>query len=183
MKKLYFIIILFTLGTIACMPSKKKQIENISRLEKSVGYIGPGESGNKKAVELITAYQKYASDYPSDTLSPAYLFKMAELQVHAVSPQEAINTLDRIRKDFPDYRKVPECLFLTGFFYENNLNDLDKAKRIYREFLEKYPDHYFAKDARVLIQNLGKSPEELVKEFEARNDSGEADAKKEQKNK
>ena len=50
--------------------------------------------------------------------------------------------------------------------YENYLGDLDNAKMIYLEFLEKYPDNEFADDAEISIQNLGKSPEELIRQFE-----------------
>ena len=50
--------------------------------------------------------------------------------------------------------------------YENNLGDLNAAKSIYEQFLEKYPDDEFADDAAVSIKNLGKTPEELIKEFE-----------------
>jgi len=41
------------------------------------------------------------------------------------------------------------------------------------EFLEKYPDSDFADDARISLQNLGKSPEELIKELEERVEKGE----------
>jgi TolA-binding protein len=57
-------------------------------------------------------------------------------------------------------------MFLKAFVYEDQLHDLNKAKKYYEEFLEKYPDSDFADDARISLQNLGKSPEELIKEFE-----------------
>jgi inosine/xanthosine triphosphate pyrophosphatase family protein len=37
---------------------------------------------------------------------------------------------------------------------------------IYELFLQKYPDNDFADDARISIENLGKTPEELIKQFE-----------------
>ncbi len=57
-------------------------------------------------------------------------------------------------------------MFLKGYVYENDLRDLETAKKIYEEFLVKYPDDEFADDAEISIKNLGKSPEELIKEFE-----------------
>lgn len=166
------LLALMTVFLVACGPSSQKQSKKIAVMEKSLVEASKGMLNKQKAIELINVYQGFASSYPADTLTPVYLFKMAELQMQAVSPQEAILSLDRIRKEYPEFRKAPECLFLKGFIYENNLNDLNKARRYYNEFLEKYPNHYFAKDAKVLIQNLGKSPEELVKEFEAKKGEG-----------
>jgi tetratricopeptide (TPR) repeat protein len=57
-------------------------------------------------------------------------------------------------------------LFLKGYVYENNLGRLDKAKAIYEEFLQKYPDNDFADDAEVSLKYLGKSPEELIEIFQ-----------------
>lgn len=154
---------------LSCSPSTKNQQAKIAAMEKEMINKTKGTLDKDKALDLINAYRNYAKNNPQDTMSALYLVKMAELQLNAVSPIEAVNTLNRIIKDFPSFRKAPECLFLKGFIYENNLNDLNKARSTYQEFLQRYPNHYFAKDAKVLISNLGKSPEELVKEFEAKN--------------
>jgi TolA-binding protein len=81
-------------------------------------------------------------------------------------PRKAVQVFDRILSDYPNFEKTPQCLFLKGYVYENNLGDLQTAKEIYEEFIEKYPDDEFADDAEVSIKNLGKTPEELIKEFE-----------------
>jgi TolA-binding protein len=78
----------------------------------------------------------------------------------------AINIYNRILKSYPDFKKAPECLFLKAYVYENNLGQLNKARVFYQEFIDKYPDNDFADDAEISIQNLGKSPEELIREFE-----------------
>ncbi len=89
--------------------------------------------------------------------------------------QEAINLYQRIINDYPEFRKAPECLFLKGYIYENYLNELDQAKVIYTEFIIKYPNNDFADDAQISIDNLGKSPEELIKEFEEKMKAQEAE--------
>jgi len=83
--------------------------------------------------------------------------------------QKAIELFDRLMVEYPDYEKVPECLFMKAFIYDNNLQEYDKAKEVYLEFLEKYPDDEFADDARASINNLGKSLEEIIREFEEKN--------------
>jgi len=83
--------------------------------------------------------------------------------------QQSLELFNRIIYQYPAYERVPESLFLMGFIYENNLQNFGKAKEIYERFIQRYPDHEFADDAAISIQNLGKTPEELVREFEQKN--------------
>jgi len=36
----------------------------------------------------------------------------------------------------------------------------------YELFLSEYPEHDFSDDAKLAIRNLGKTPEDLIREFE-----------------
>jgi outer membrane protein assembly factor BamD (BamD/ComL family) len=49
-----------------------------------------------------------------------------------------------------------------AYTYENNLHDLVRAKTLYEEFLQKFPNGELAQDAKLSLDNLGKSPEELI---------------------
>lgn len=55
-----------------------------------------------------------------------------------------------------------------AFIYENQLHGAEKAKKLYEEFMKKYPDHELAKDVKFSLDHIGKSDEELIKEFEAK---------------
>jgi hypothetical protein len=48
------------------------------------------------------------------------------------------------------------------------MKNLDKARETYLLFIEKYPADDFTRDAKLAIQNLGKTPEMLIREFEAK---------------
>ncbi len=119
-----------------------------------------------KARELIDKYVQFGDEFPENQETPSMLFKAGDMSMNLNMPKEAIVIFDRIMDNYPDYEKTPQCLFLKGYIYENNLGDLNSAKKIYEEFLQKYPEDEFADDAEVSIKNLGKSPEELIKEFE-----------------
>ena len=70
------------------------------------------------------------------------------------------------------YRLFPEGLpfnSFQAFTFENDLQDKDSAKKYYMDFLNRFPDHSFANDAKQLLSMIDKSPEELIKEFEAKN--------------
>ena len=55
-------------------------------------------------------------------------------------------------------------LFMAGFILANDLQDFDSAKETYELYLEKYPNGQLADDARVELENLGKTPEEILLE-------------------
>jgi len=161
------ILTLFTVALFlaSCSPSKEEKRSEISVQEENL-YSDEGLSSKEGARELIEMYISYAEEYPEDSNAVEYLFKAADIAMNIFDSQKAIYLYDKIYSDYPTFRKRPECLFLKGYVYENNLGQLDEAKAIYTEFLQKYPDNDFADDAEVSLNNLGKSPEELIKEFE-----------------
>ncbi|MCX6272478.1 MAG: tetratricopeptide repeat protein [Bacteroidetes bacterium] len=176
MNKQLSILILLSMGIIvACGPSMQKRSQKIAEMEKALVDPGTGMINKPKAKALIAEYESFVKDFPKDTISPAYLLKGAEIQLQAATPQEAIATLDRIMNNYPEFRKVAHCLFLKGFIYENNLGDLENAKSCYLEFLRKYPRDDFADDAQAMLNNLGKSPDELIREFEAKAEAKKAE--------
>ncbi len=151
---------------LACTSSKQKSKDYIERLIKelyadTVTVIDPN-----KATELVKEYENYAESYPDDMNSPEYLFKAAHIAMNSVSGRQAIEIFRKIMITYPDYEKTPECLFFIAYIYDNTIQDLDEAKIIYQEFIDKYPENEFADDAQASIKNLGKSPEELIREFE-----------------
>jgi tetratricopeptide (TPR) repeat protein len=121
----------------------------------------------EKALELVDMYVNTPILIPRTAWLLNISLKSAEFCLNLGEGQRAIELYDRVINEYPDFRKVPECLFLKGYVYENYLGDLEMPGPFTLRFIETYPDNEFADDAEVSIQNLGKSPEELIKEFEA----------------
>jgi TolA-binding protein len=123
------------------------------------------------ANQAVLLYSRFVNENPADSAAPVFLFKCAEMFRAVNNGKMANEYYQRVINEYPQCEKAPLSLFLQGFVYENLLNDLVMAQKSYRGYLEKYPDGEFAKDAEVLIQNLGKSPEEMIREFEAKTDT------------
>ncbi|NCC72739.1 MAG: tetratricopeptide repeat protein [Sphingobacteriia bacterium] len=158
----FALVFLFMAG---CRSPRRENITEIENIEKSL-FDQESAIDRTKVGELIDLYVRFADTYPDDSLSPAYLFKAGDMAMNTNRSQQAIEFYKRIIDNYPDYPKVPEALFLQGYVYENNLGRLDEAKRIYEQFLELYPENDFADDARVSLQFLGKTPEELIEIFQ-----------------
>jgi len=150
----------------ACTSEKDKLRKSITQKEKELMVDTVRSVDRIKAKEMITLYTQYAEKYKDDTLSNEYVFKAADISNGIGEFRQAI-TLYKTAASDPGFRKAAVALFLQGFIYENQLGDYFEARKIYEQFLEKYPDHALTDDVNYSVQNLGKSPEELIRQFEA----------------
>ena len=163
MKRLV-LILLVALYFVGC--NNYDPAQRIEKLEKEVlsddNAIVP-----EAASELVQAYCDFADANPNDEMAPEYLFKAMDVSMNLNEPQRTISIIDRLINDYPDYPNTQAALFVKAFIFETKYGNLDMAKKLYEQYLEKYPDGAFAESCRASIENLGLSPEELVKKFEA----------------
>ena len=168
MKKVKVISVVFAIAAIlvSCSSPKDKLKSEIKVTEDSLFSDDTKMVDRDMARELIDKYVAFADQFSKDKETPEILFKAGDLSMNMNMPRKAIQIFDRIMNNYPDFEKTPQCMFLKGYIYENDLKDLKTAKQIYEDFLKKYPDDEFADDAEISIKNLGKTPEELIREFE-----------------
>lgn len=117
--------------------------------------------------KYVDACEAYALANPTDQKSPELLFDAAEMAKLLKTNNKALNIYDWLIESYPNYKKTPSALFIKAFILENEMNNIELAKAAYELFLEKYPDNDFADDARFSLENLGKSPEDVLKMIEA----------------
>lgn len=164
----YFLLILILVSFTACQPSREKSSGQISAMENRL--FAPSATGLAKESldSLVTEYTDFATRFPDDTLAPVYLFKAAGVAMNTGDGGKAIGLFDKLMKEYPAHPKAALGLFFKGYVQENILKNLDQAKETYLIFIEKYPDNEFADDAQASIDNLGKTPEQMILEFEAK---------------
>ncbi len=160
---------LITLALIfnGCKSPSEKDEARISTSENQLKDDG-ARPDKAKLEELLNLYTGYADKYPDDTLSQVYLYRAVNLSMGMGDGQKAMELIDKSINKYPNGVHLPEIVFLKAYVYENYLGRMGKASEIYRDFIHRFPDHELADDAQVAIQNMGKTPEELVREFEAR---------------
>jgi TolA-binding protein len=166
--RLFFVLLLIAGLLVQCSKDPKSRIKDLEKKMAESDFT-LDEKGTQTAADLVQAYLDFVENHKDDAESPDFLYKAADLSLNINRSRESLDLYNRIIYQYPGYKKVPECLFLMGYIYENYFQELGKAKEIYEQFLAKYPDHDFADDARVSIENLGKSPEELIRMFEEKN--------------
>lgn len=140
---------------------KKQEAALLSEAEK-------GKVDTAAVNDLLAAYEGYAAKYPTDTVGANFLFKAADFYRYMGKPLRSVGLYEQIYNNYPTFERRPYALFLQGFIFENEVHNEHTARIKYHDFLKQYPDHPIANDVRLSMQNLGKTPEQLMAEFEAK---------------
>ena len=148
-------------------PLREQFLEEIKKLEGEMHKSA--ELNNVTAGLAIQSYSDYAKNFPDDSVTPDYLFKAGEIATAIQQYPQALSYYKTITEKYPQFKMIKESLYLQGYLLDNFLNDDAKAKLIYEEVIAKYPSTSYANDAKAAISNLGKTDEELIKEFKKKN--------------
>lgn len=161
----YFILFIGVTSILACTRPQEKLRKQIDAKEQTLHASTSVQPDRAKSDSLISLYIEYANSYQDDTLSPEYLFRAGDLSIGTGNFTQAQDLLSRVQR-YQNYSKLPQVTFLQGFVAENHMGDTATARKYYENFLDKYPDHPLANDARAAIEHMGMSPEDLIKQFE-----------------
>lgn len=180
MKKIVLLLVAVICCVYACNSSgQAKGPEEKAKLEDSIQAMHTAiiqqkdvNKDTQTAKDLVSKSQLFAEQYPQDSMTAIYLFRAADVSRGLGDYELAINLWGQVNREYSNFKRAPDALFLQGFTYDRDLKDAAKAKQYYQQFLEKYPDHTLVKDASLMLQYLesDKTPEELIKEFKEKSE-------------
>ncbi|MEM9836631.1 MAG: tetratricopeptide repeat protein [Bacteroidota bacterium] len=127
-----------------------------------------GLLNEEAATEYVNNAMAFAKQSGQDTVAALPLYRAAEVARALGKPAQAIEIYQSVIDQYSSFSKAAEAQFMLAFSYDEDLNDLEKARTAYETFIDKYPTHGFADDAEMLLSNLGKSDEEILRELEAK---------------
>ena len=157
-----FLSLLMLLLIVGCS-SKKTDKELFDIAQKNLK--------ENKIPEAVTAYDQLVNDYSESKLVPEALTQLATIyqnkMVKSISEEEnlkkAISIFKRIHDDYPKSEYAPSGLFMAAFITANDLKNYKEATSLYEQFLKEYPDNDLASSAQAELDNMGLSPEEILK--------------------
>ena len=157
-----FLSLLMLLLIVGCS-SKKTDKELFDIAQKNLK--------ENKIPEAVTAYDQLVNDYSESKLAPEALTQLASIyqnkMVKSISEEEnlkkAISIFKRIHNDYPKSEYAPSGLFMAAFITANDLKNYKEATLLYEQFLKEYPDNDLASSAQAELDNMGLSPEEILK--------------------
>jgi len=152
------------------LPEGMKNIEEFLNDLGTKIFDDPDNTGINRAASLnyVDACEAYVLVNPTSENAAETLFKAAEVAKSLRTYPKSLSLYDWIIEKYPNYEKTSTSLFLKGFIIENNLGNDEKAREVYDAFLSTYPDHELADDVEFLIENLGKTDEEILQMIESR---------------
>lgn len=119
-----------------------------------------------KVNEFVDIIELFVMANPTNDQSPGYLKLAAEVVNSIKVFPRAIQFYDWILERFPNSKEAPQAMFMKGFTLDDGMRNKAAAKPVYEEFLAKYPKNDFADDTQFLLNNISKSDEEIIKQFE-----------------
>ena len=111
--------------------------------------------------KVMDAYRKVYHTAPTSVKADAAVVAVAELLAESARVlddekrfQSAIGQYEFLRKEYPGSKYRFDALFTIGEIYHEDLDDAEKAKENFEEFLRRYPNHRLAEDARTELHKI-----------------------------
>ncbi len=92
--------------------------------------------------------------YPKHALADEILYKKAQIELKHSKYNEAAAFYENIIKNYGDDILGDDALFKLADLNENQFKNLDKAKELYQQLLEKYPGSLYVVEARKRFRRL-----------------------------
>ena len=142
----------------------KTKVVNLEKEVASHVSFDENDSSN-----LMKAYANFANACPEDSIVPEYLVRRADLLRGAGKFHESIHLFKAIHDGYPHYENRALCAFIIGYIYDTELGDYEMAKKYYNGVIDLHPKSKEAKLATISLKHLGRSPEDLVHQFQKDN--------------
>lgn len=167
MKYLPALILTFIL--IACQSDQDQHLNKINDLQLEL--IDSEFNTNLEVTqELVVEIENYLSKYPDSTTMPDYYMQLGDLYTNVLRlPVKGLYFFQKVHSDFPNHHQAPVALFYKAFTLDNYMGQQDQARLVYESFLKTYPNHELSETVELSIQQLGIPLDELVKQFEEKN--------------
>lgn len=129
------------------------------------------EANEAQAQQAVKVFLDFAYYCESDTMSPVYLIKAAMVAQSVNNLPQAKLALEQCMNNYRSFRDRPVAIFLLAQLYDgdNHMNNEAEAGVLYKQIINEYPKSYVAANAKAALQMLGKSDEEMIREFNKKN--------------
>ncbi|MDE0917797.1 MAG: hypothetical protein OSA04_05775 [Flavobacteriales bacterium] len=168
---MWFRISILCLILIGCSEGGRDKLSSCDELKAQVVSLEKEVANHVSldthdASHLMKAYADFANACPADSIVAEYLVRRADLLRGAGKFHDAIRLLQNVHDGYPTYENRALCAFLIAYLYETELGDDEMAEKFYKGVIDLHPESNEAKLAALSLKHIGKSPEELVHQFQ-----------------
>lgn len=108
--------------------------------------------------QAVSKLSEFLERFPNDSRADVALQALARVLMNQNKHPEAIARYESLIKQFPDSRFCAQAQFMIAYIYDQD-GEFENAKMAYQKVIENYPDSELVDDAKISIQNMGKTPE------------------------
>lgn len=120
-----------------------------------------------KAEEALPLYEKIYQEHPDAEEAPEALFHCAAIYYNTQKDiLKAATTYELVSEKYPDSEYGHKGLFIAAFTYANEIANYERARVAYEKYLAQYPDSSMTETVQFELDNLGKTPEELLESLQ-----------------
>lgn len=101
-----------------------------------------------------------------DDASASWLLSAGQTARMVKNNEAAVKFFDLVLDKYPSAKEASQSLFLKAFTLDNEMNQDEASRPLYEKFITTYPEDEFADDAQFLLDNLGKTDEEIIQSFQ-----------------
>jgi tetratricopeptide (TPR) repeat protein len=145
--------------------SKSELAKHINDLSDSIAVPMDAAMAKKLSLELLRSCTEFADNFPEDERCADYLFIASRAAGGLGQYNKSLSILDRIKKGYNGYAKMPEVYFLYAFTLDEDLDQKEKAKEAYMELINKFPGDPLSIQSALLMDQLYLSDEELIEKW------------------
>ncbi|UCF06643.1 MAG: peptidyl-prolyl cis-trans isomerase [bacterium] len=139
-------------------PSKVEPLSEVrNRIIKRLRSLKANEAYQKKLSDLKQKY--HVENFVQKRLelrqrTPEELWEVAQIEEN---PQARIKYYRELVDNYPEHKYAAQALFMIGFVWAEEKQDLVEARRTFDELIRKYPDSDVVESAKWMIENLHES--------------------------
>ena len=154
----------------------RSQFETAERMREALNGRPTGERTRREYQRVIDAYRKVYYVAPASSKADASVMAVGELLAEMgrqFEPGErdlraAISQYEFLGREYPGSKYRFEALFTIGQIYKEDLGDNAAARKVFQEFLRRYPRHHLAREAKFALKDLNEPQEKKKAVEEAR---------------
>ncbi len=118
--------------------------------------------------ENFTAYlDAFVQDSRHESLKPYLLNLVISNHIQCRKPESALKTADEIIATCSDKDLIPEVIYQKGLIYKYDLGESKTAEAIFKQLIEKWPEHPTALSAEGELASMGEPKSQLAGQSEA----------------
>lgn len=119
--------------------------------------------------KLAAAYEAKAGESTDNEEAASYLYKAAEMyENNPADINKVLGLFDQIIEKHPNHKRAADALFKKGFVFNNVIGDTARARVAYETFIDQYPEHDLVEDAKIEVESLGLSAQQLLEKIQKR---------------